>query len=1147
MNRCVFVRRWIMTAMAFGFLGLSSADAQRAVSSRVVSTVDDTDTVKITGNVHPFARAANDRGAIADSQPMTRMLLLLQRSDAQEQSLRQLLDQQQTKGSGNFHGWLTPDQFGRQFGPSDSDVQAVTDWLTSQGFQVGKVSQGRTVVEFSGNAGQVRKAFHTEIHRYSVNGEEHFANVSDPQIPTALSPVVAGVVALHNFPRQAHVKKLGVFRKDLASGQVSPMVTFGTGATPNFAVGPGDFSAIYNVPSSANGTGQTIAVVGQSNVNLQDICDFRTLFNLSPQCPAYTAANTGNLQVILNGPDPGLVPGDEGESDLDLEWAGAIAPNANIKFVVSESADTDPYIVIGGVDLSAVYIVDNNIAPILSESYGACEAGLGTTGNAFYNALWQQAAAEGITVAVSSGDSGSAECDLAVNAAIKGVAVSGITSTPYNVSVGGTDFDSSTQNNTYWNTTSGTTNSALKYMPEITWNDSACAINYPTGQCTTVASDGTDVTAGGGGPSCFVTTSSGSGCPGGYAKPPYQTANASLGIPNTTGYTTRLTPDVSFFASNGQNNVGLVTCNSDSTEQNNSPCSLSSTSAVFTLVGGTSASTPAFASVMALVNQQTGQRQGNANYVLYGLAASDTNYTSHACITANTSGTVQAPNSACIFNDIAKGNNSAACVAGSPNCSNTSNSGFGVIVYQGNAAAFTSGPGYDLATGLGSINVGNLLTKWSTFHRTASTTTIGTPSPASGTSGSTNFTIPVTVAPAPASGETVGITAYASDQATVLGAVGPFALNGGGTVSAKSNLLPPGTAYIQAYYGGDVTLGASTSSMVALSVSGANQTSKTTVGFVEFDSNGLPLTPKTGSVSVSYGSAYILQILVTPSNGTACTTSSSNTVFPPANPCPKGTVALTDNGNALNDWPIAGQVNATNMANLNGEGIAEDQPIQLAAGSHGLAAAFTSGDANFQSSTSNTLSVTITQAVTSTAVASSANPITSGQMVTLAAQVTTNSNGEAPCGITNGGTVQFTLDGTAISGSVSYTPTAASASASGTASCRATISTAISGLYPPTNSDRRFRLTPWLPLSLALVSMLFFALALKWKPQTRKHAYVYAGLLAAALTAITISGCGGGSSGGGGGGGGKNHTIGATYSGDTNYSKSTGSSTITVQ
>jgi len=1131
-------------SLVLGVVGTASLWAQRP-PSRIVETVTDNDTVKISGNVHPYARAVFDRGAVADSQPMSRMVLLLEHSTEQEQALRQLLDQQQTKGSGNFHSWLTPEQFGKQFGPSDADVQAVTDWLTKQGFQIGKVSAGRTAIEFSGNVAQVRNAFHTEIHQFVVNGETHFANVSDPQIPRALSPVVAGVVALHNFPRQAHIKKLGVFRRDLASGQLSPLVTYGTGSTPNFAVGPQDFATIYHVPSTADGTGQTIAVVGQSNVNLQDICDFRTLFGLQPPCPAYTAPNTGNLQVILNGPDPGISQPDEGESDLDLEWAGAIAPKANIRFVIAQSASTDPYIVIGGVDLAALYIVDNNIAPILSESYGLCEAFIGSTGNAFYNTLWQQAAAEGITVAVSSGDSGSAGCDpdpsgANPNAAIDGVAVSGIASTPYNVAVGGTDFDPTTTGatSTFWNLTNGTANSALKYMPETTWNDSACAINYPATPCTSVATDGSDLTGSGGGPS-NCSTLNGTSCSGGYPKPAYQMGSIT---PNTTGYTTRLIPDVSFFASNGQNNVALVVCDSDSSDQKGSSCSLSSTSSVFTLVGGTSASTPAFAGVVALVNQalvtasNPTPRQGNANYVLYGLASGDSNYTMGKCA----SSVGQTPISTCVFNDVTKGNNSVGCAAGTPNCSNTSSSGFGVLVYQGSAAAFTTGNGYDLATGLGSINVGNLLTAWPGFHRTATTTTVGTVNPASGTSGSTSFTIPVTVAPAPtASGETVSVTALASDKATVLGSFGPFTLTSG-AASATTNLLPPSTAYVQAYYSGDSTLAASTSMPVALAVSGANQASKTTVGFVPSDANGNPiLPPQTGSVTTSYGSPYILQIAVTPTNGTACTTSGGNTVLPPANPCPKGTVALTDNNSPLNDWPIAGQLNATNQAKLISEGLAEDQLVQLNAGSHSIMAAFTSGDTNFQNSTSSALNVTVNPAQTQIGVVPSSTTITSGQSVMLTATVSSSSNGESPCGITNGGTVAFTLDGAAISGTVSYTAVAPTTTAG--ASCLATVSTTISGMYPPPNARPRFWLTPLLSGVLALLSILWFAFGLKWNPKSRRRAYAYAGFVALVLTAIAVAGCGGG----GGGGGGKSHTIGASYSGDTNYSKS-GPATTTV-
>src|SRR5208337_515521 len=387
-------------------------------------------------------RPEYDQGAAPDSLPTERMLLVLQRSAEQEAALRKLLDDQQIKSSPNYHMWLTPEQFGQQFGPADADIQAVTDWLTSQGFQVSHVAAGRTVIEFSGTAGQVRQAFHTEIHKFVVNGEEHWANASDPQIPAALTPVVAGFASLNNFPRRAMYRPLGTFSKSKATGVVRPLFTFPTG-TPNeyyLAVGPTDFATIYNVlplwSGGTDGTGQTIAVSEQSDINPQDVADFRTMFGLpTPTSPPY-------LQTIYNGPDPGILSstGDEGEADLDVEWAGAIAKGATVDLVVSELTETT-----AGVDLSALYIIDNNLAPIMSESYGACEAALGNSGNTFYSTIWEQGAAQGITILIAAGDTGSAGCDSPYeNVAQYGLFVDGTASTPFNVALGGTDFNDPT-------------------------------------------------------------------------------------------------------------------------------------------------------------------------------------------------------------------------------------------------------------------------------------------------------------------------------------------------------------------------------------------------------------------------------------------------------------------------------------------------------------------------------------------------------------------------------------------------------------------------------------------------------------------------------------------------------------------------------
>ncbi len=399
------------------YLGGIARAQSAAPQARIVDAVQNEKLVPLRGNVHPMARPANNRGSLPDQQPVTKMHLLLQRSAEQEAALQQLLADQQEPNSSKFHAWLTPQEFGQQFGPAESDLQAVKAWLNSQGFTSLRANNGRTLIEFSGTSSQIRNAFHTEMHRLSINNEEHFANMQEPKIPAALAPVVGGIAGLHNFRPKPLLHRLGKFRRDASTGQLTPLFTFTDVNGTFYGVGPADFAKIYNVPSTFDGTGQSIAVVGQSNINLQDVRDFRTIFGLP----------TNDPQIILNGADPGLVSGDEGESDLDVEWAGAIAPKAKIILVTSQFTETDGG---GGVDASAEYIVDNNVAPVLSESYGACESSLGTAANAFYNALWQQAAAEGITVVVSTGDNGSAGCDdpNSQSSATQGIAVSGIAS-----------------------------------------------------------------------------------------------------------------------------------------------------------------------------------------------------------------------------------------------------------------------------------------------------------------------------------------------------------------------------------------------------------------------------------------------------------------------------------------------------------------------------------------------------------------------------------------------------------------------------------------------------------------------------------------------------------------------------------------------
>jgi subtilase family serine protease len=584
------LRGWIMRlrkscvlhcALLFVFIltcPLWRAAAQTASTpARITKAVDEQNRVVLLGNVHPLARADFDRGAVEDGQPITRMLLLLQRSPDQESALRQNLDDQQSKSSPRFHVWLTPEQFGSQFGPAEADIQSVTRWLTWRGFTAITVGPGRQVIEFSGTAGAVRNAFRTEIHRFMLEGSEHLANVSDPQIPAALAPVVAGIVSLHNFPRKSHARVLGQFRRTLGKTGIQPLLTF-----PNpfsgrtfYGLAPGDFATIYNskplLTVGIDGTGQTIAIVGETNLNVQDVQQFRTMFGLP--------ANFDSTNVILNGEDPGITSfGEEGEADLDVQWSGAAAPGATVKFVVSASTPAS-----AGVDLSALYIVEHNLAGVMSESYGDCEKHLGSAGNAFYNGLWEQAAAQGITVVISSGDGGSAGCDNfdTQPVATQGLAVSGFASTPFNVSIGGTDFNEVNTWGTYWLPTNDPTGTSAKsYIPEIPWNESCAQIGL-TGCGASAPGGSLNIVAGSGGASSV------------YGKPKWQMDVA--GMPNDNH---RDQPDVSLFASPGFNGTGYVYCQSDQTISGEPACDLTNASSGnldFGIVGGTSASAPAFA------------------------------------------------------------------------------------------------------------------------------------------------------------------------------------------------------------------------------------------------------------------------------------------------------------------------------------------------------------------------------------------------------------------------------------------------------------------------------------------------------------------------------------------------------------------------
>jgi pseudomonalisin len=515
---------------------------------RITSYIDDDRRVTLRGNTHPLALAQYDEGAVAPDYPMEHMLLTLVLDPAQQDALDQLVDAQHNPESPFYHQWLTPEQYGERFGISDADTTQIVEWLQGYGVEVEEVTASRRAIVFSSTAAQVQAAFHTQIHTYKIGDELHHANANDPEIPAALVHVVGGVVSLHDFRSQS---MHGLVR------ETSPDFTSGG----SYYLAPADFATIYDVAAlyqqSIAGSGQSIAIVARSNINLADVRQFRTYFGLPANDP----------QIIVNGTDPGVLSSsEETEADLDVEWSGAVARNAAVKFVVSKSTNASD-----GVDLSAQYIVNHNVAPVMSVSFGLCEAALGSSGNSFLNSLWQQAAAEGITVVVSSGDSGAAGCDAgSVATATHGRAVNGICSTAYSVCAGGTEFNDSSHPSLYWSPSnaSGTQSSALSYIQEKVWNESG---------------PGAGLWAGGGGASAI------------YAKPTWQ---AGAGVPADGK---RDVPDVALTSSGHDGyliymNGGLY------------------------VVGGTSAAAPSFAGVMALVVEHSGARQGDASIALYSLA-----------------------------------------------------------------------------------------------------------------------------------------------------------------------------------------------------------------------------------------------------------------------------------------------------------------------------------------------------------------------------------------------------------------------------------------------------------------------------------------------------------------------------------------------
>ena len=650
------------------------------------------ETVTLAGNVRHMAQPQFDQGPVDPTLQLGTITLSTTPTPAQQAALTKLLAEQQDPKSPSYHKWLTPEQFADRFGLSQNDIRQIVNWLELQGFTNVHPARGRNWVSFTGTAAQVQAAFQTEIHNFNVNGRMHYANTTAPKLPWGLSGVVAGIRGLDDFRPRPRARR-------------ARPEWYSSGLQSSF-VAPGDIATIYDITPLYNagidGTCQKLAVMGQTDIYLADLNDFRSGFGLSSlACTTngrgvITACNDPHFKYVLDGTDPGLsTQGDIGEADLDVEWSGAVARGAQIIFVNSTDTFTSYY-----------YAIDNSIAPVISLSYGFCEFDDNIL-NADETEL-QKANSEGITVVNSSGDSGAAECDYyktvtSTNLATQGLAVSYPASSPEVTGVGGTGTVFDDWNNPqYWGSTNTSTGgSAISYVPEQAWNDDYelaqyCQKNSSNLFCTqggqtkrqgwvnlTSESAGqTDIgisSTGGGASNCSTQNSNFTACVSGFPKPSWQTVTVS-------GQTTRLSPDISFLAS--PNFPGYVFCTPMSeltnTTSSTSSCASGISTAVdqnFSLIGGTSASAPVFAGIVALLNQYTSSAgQGNINPWLYQLAATTPN----------------------AFHDATAGDNKVYCEAGMPQGQLSS-----LICPSSGVLGYSASAGFDLATGLGSLDVNN--------------------------------------------------------------------------------------------------------------------------------------------------------------------------------------------------------------------------------------------------------------------------------------------------------------------------------------------------------------------------------------------------------------------------------------------------------
>jgi hypothetical protein len=926
-----------------------SAQAQTVLQDRITQPIESANMAVLAGSAHPLAKAELDTGLTDNGKVLQGMTIYFKRSAAQEASLQALLAAQQDPSSTSYHKWLTQAQFGQLFGMSAADLAQVSAWLQQEGFTITSVAQSANSISFSGSVASVEKAFQTQIHNYSVNGETHFANSTKISIPAAFAGTVNSVHGLDDFRLKP---KLRVMKS-----------RFTDGLTGVHLLAPGDLAVIYDInplySAGDTGKGVTVAIIGQTAIVPADITDFRAAANLPANPPTvFTVPGTTPPSA-----QAGAASGDLAETDLDLEYSGGVATGASIVLVNS-----------GDVNTSLTYAIQNTIngitIPIISQSYGACEANTPTP--TAEEAVLAQANAQGQTVILAAGDNGAADCDessstVTVTSAVHGLAVDYPGSSVYVTAAGGSEFmgdgtaaSPQTGAGTYWNS-SGTgsvsddlVTSAKSYIPEMVWNDTTFSIQ-----------NGGGLDAGGGGVS------------GLFNKPSWQT-----GVPGIPADGKRDVPDISLTASNAHD--PYLYCTQVTTDGSPSAFVSSCQATSFRLsdpgqtdnntfvavAGGTSFAAPDFAGLLAIIEQKLGVTGGlgNVNPSLYSLAANATTYAS-------------------AFHDITTGNNQVPCTAMTTNCPTGSNPVIG----------YAAGTGYDQATGLGSVDANNLATAFVALVKATGTTTTLTAAPGTSVVINEAVTFTATVAPntlstAPTGTVTFFVDGVAQASPPALSTTAPF------TATFKMDFPTAGTHTVSATYAsGDSTYTGSSSSATVITVVASGTAATTTA--VTANPTTLPL-----------GSAVTLTATI---SGTTAGTLT-------------GPVTFTTGGVTI------GKVNQVTLGSGNTAtatlNVSATTSLGFAPGTDTITATY--GGDTFNATSSGTTTVTVTNpsiAVTATAMTiSSPNP---GNTGTSTITITSTGGYAGTVNLTATGPSTLNVDGSFAAASI---PLAAGASATTT-------------------------------------------------------------------------------------------------------------------